>query len=155
MTTEWNGDAAFAAIQKQAAENLLAAAVLYENTLRQKVSTHSPFYKQKRVRDTSATKTGGPVGSTYRIYNNPSRPGEYPKLRTGAGQKSITHEPHTVAEVMKTLYVRVGYVEGDHHLLFLEFGRGNNGGRKGLIDLLDEMRPQLSALATAGFRNDR
>jgi hypothetical protein len=152
MTTEWNGAAELEKIKKQTAENLLAAAVLYENTLRQKVSTPSPFKKQARVRDTSKTLTGGPVGSTYRVYYEPSRPGQYPKLRTGAGQKSITHEPTTVKEVMQTMYVRVGYVQGDHHLLFLEFGRGNNGGRKGLIDLLDEMRPQLSALATANFK---
>ena len=134
--TEWNGDALIDALKRKAAENLLAAAVLYESALRQKVSRPSPF----RL---------GPRGG--RQYYDPSKQGEYPKLRRGTGQKAITHEPTTLAEVMRTLSVRVGYRQGDHHLLALEFGQA----RKGLIDLLDEMRPQLAALATAGFKDAR
>ncbi len=134
--TQWNGDAAMEAIRRQAAENLLAAAVFFENSLRQKVSKPSPFFV-------------GPRGG--RNYYDPSKPGEYPKLRTGAGQKSITHQPERVSEVMETMYVRVGYVLGNHYFLALEFEQH----RKGLIDLLDEMRPQLAALATAGFKDDR
>lgn len=145
-------------IFRQIAEGLLAAAVFYENTLKQKVSTPSPFYTiaqaRKLIKSNKGINAYGwlrniKADANGRIYYNPSQPGEYPKLRTGAGQKSITHEPKTVAEVMDTMYVRVGYVLGDHHLLTLEMEQH----RKGLIDLLDEMRPQLSALALAAFKS--
>jgi hypothetical protein len=131
--TEWNGDALMDALKQKAAEGLLAAGVLFSNTLMQKVSKPSPFFI-------------GPRGG--RNYYDPSRPGEYPKLRRGAGQKAITMMPASVGEVIQLGYVRVGYVEGDHHLLTLELAQQ----RKGLIDLLDEMRPQLAALATAAFK---
>lgn len=133
MSTEWYGDAFLDGLKRQAAEGLLEAAVLYENTLKQKVSRPSPFFI-------------GPRGG--RNYNDPSKTGEYPKLRTGAGQKAITHQPETVSEVVACGFVKVGYIQGDHHLLALEFAQK----RKGLIALLDEMRPQLAALATAAFK---
>jgi hypothetical protein len=134
--TEWHGEALMQAIREQAAEGLLAAAVHYSNSLMQKVSRPSPFFI-------------GPRGG--RNYYDPSKEGEYPKLRTGAGQKAITHQPETVQEVVQCGYVRVGYVEGDHHLLALEFAQR----RKGLIDLLTEMRPQLAALALASYKDAR
>lgn len=145
--TEWNGDALMQSLREEAAKGLIAAAVFYANTLRQKVSRSSPF----RI---------GPRGG--RQYYDPSRPGEYPKLRTGAGQKSISlgaggrafdaRRGPAIADVLANgMAVQVGYEEPNHHLLPLEFAQG----RKGLIDLLDEMRPQLAALATAGFRDER
>lgn len=145
--TEWNGDKLIADMQRKAAEGLLAAAILFENQMRIRVSRPSPFYTVSRTRDTAA----GKKGSARRIYYDPSKPGEYPKLRTGAGQKALTHQPATVDEVIKLGRVRVGFVVGDHHLLALEFGQD----RKGLIDTLDDMRPQLAALATAAFKDDR
>lgn len=146
MSLDWHGDAIMQATKEAAAEGLLAAAVFFENTLRQKVSVPSPFYTVKRTRDTRA----GKKGTSYRVYYDPSRPGEYPKLRTGLGRNALTHQPETRAEVVANGYVRVGYVYGDHHLLMLEMEQD----RKGLIDLLDELRPQLSELATAAFKNE-
>jgi hypothetical protein len=144
MSTEWYGDAMLEAMKLKAAEGLLAAAVLYSNQLRLRVATPSPFYTVARTRTTVA----GKKGSTYKVYYDPSKRGEYPKLRTGAGQKAITWQPASAADVMRTGYVRVGYVYGNHHLLSLELDQD----RKGLIDLLDEMRPQLAALATGAFK---
>lgn len=125
MATTWNGDQALAAIRAEAAKGLLAAAVLFENELRQRVSVPNPP-----------------------PYKDSSKEGEYPRLRTGAGQKALTHQPATVGEVQKLGWVRVGYVQGDHHLLILELAKK----RKGLLATLDDMRPQLAALATAGFK---
>lgn len=147
MSVNWNGDALMDAIRRQAAEGLLAAAVFYERTLRQKVSTPSPFKTVKRKRDTAT----GAKGTSRRIYYDPSKINEYPKLRTGAGKNAITHQPTTVGEVVAmgdAMGVKVGYIEGDHHLLALEFTQK----RKGLIDLLDEMRPQLGELTTGVFK---
>src|SRR5438105_2174714 len=94
---QWNGDAAMERIARQSAQNLLAAAIFFENTLRQRVGIANPP-----------------------PYENSSKEDEYPKLRTGAGQKALTHRPVTVEDVMKYGFVNVGYVEGDHHLLILE-----------------------------------
>lgn len=172
MSTDWHGDALVDAIKRKAAEGLLAAAVFYENTLRQKVATPSPFFTTKKEKTFQAASlhlsieqrirrgmsvhmtTKNKRGETFhyfRVYYDPSKRGEYPKLRTGAGQKAITHQPRTVAEVVQTGSVKVGYVKGDHHLLTLEMEEE----RKGLIALLDELRPQLTALATAAFTDDR
>jgi hypothetical protein len=136
MTLEWNGDAVHALIEQRAYEGLQAAAQMYEKTLRLKVSVPNPL-------------TRGPRGG--RVYLESSKPGEYPRLRTGKGQKSITRLPETVPEAIACGWVRVGYLQIDSHLLALEFAQK----RKGLIDLLDEMRPQLAALATAGFKDAR
>jgi hypothetical protein len=125
VTTQWNGDARMAEIRKAAAEGLLAAGVLFMNQVRQRVSVPNPP-----------------------PYLNSSKPGEYPRLRTGAGQKALTMEPSTPDEVVASGFVRVGYVQGDHHLLILELG----AKRLGLLRTLDDMRPQLAALATAAFK---
>lgn len=125
MPTQWNGDENLEQIRQQSARNLLAAAVLYENTMRQRVSVPNPP-----------------------PYLDSSKEGEYPRLRTGAGQRALTHQPATPGEVARCGFVRVGYVEGDHHLLTLELARN----RKGLLDTLEDMRPQLAALATGSFR---
>lgn len=126
MTTEWNGDAAMASIRKEAAVGIMAAAIYFENALRQRVGKANPP-----------------------PYVNSSKEGEYPRLRTGAGQRALTHQPTTVADVMRTGSVKVGFVEGDHHLLYLEF----NKRRLGLVQTLADLGPKLSTLATAGFRS--
>jgi hypothetical protein len=163
MPTEWNGDALMDALKREAATGLIAAAVLYANALAIKVSRPSPFTTHRR--QATRTMKDGTVfkkGTVYRIYYDPSKQGEYPKLRTGAGQKSITigcngrvfdvKRGPAISEVLAApeLAVQVGYEMPNQHLLALEFAQH----RKGLIDLLDEMQPQLSAMVTAGFRND-
>lgn len=125
MTTVWNGDKRMAEIRKAAAEGLLAAGVLFSNQVRQRVSVANPP-----------------------PYLNSSKEGEYPRLRTGAGQKALTMQPSSVDEVIASGFVRVGYVQGDHHLLILELARK----RLGLLRTLEDMRPQLAALATAAFK---
>src|SRR5690349_11516525 len=125
VSTQWNGDANLEAIRRAAAEGLLAAAILFMNQMRQRVSRPNPP-----------------------PYLDSSKEGEYPRLRTGAGEKALTMQPASVDDVIRGGFVRVGYVEGDHHLLILELARN----RLGLLKTLDDMRPQLAALATAAFR---
>lgn len=125
MATQFNGRDAFQAISAAAAKGLLAAAVAFENEVRVRVSKPNPP-----------------------PYIDSSKPGEYPRLRTGAGQKALAHEPRSLADVQKAGVVRVGYVQGDHHLLILELARD----RLGLLKTLEDLRPKLAALATAEFR---
>lgn len=123
MTTKWNGDATFSKIRKEAAEILLVCAVRFEQVHSQRVSVANP--------------------PPY-LPATTSKPGEYPRLRTGAGQKALTHQPASVAEVMQTGYVRVGFVESDHHLLILELWK--KGARLGMLRTLEDIKPQLQAL---------
>lgn len=125
MAMQWNGAARLAAIQKAAAEGLLAAAVLFENQHKLRISVPNPP-----------------------PYLNSSKPGEYMRLRTGEGLKGMAHEPLTWQEVVKTGYVRVGFVVNVKYMLILELAMQ----RKGLLQTLNDMKPQLAALATAAFK---
>lgn len=125
MTTQWHGAAVFRLIEEAAAKGLLAAALTLETELRRRVSVPNPP-----------------------PYHNSSKPGEYPRLRTGAGQKSIAHEPATLAEVMKEGIVRVGYRAGaGDHMQILEERRQRLGVEKTLQDL----RARLARIAVGEF----
>jgi|SRR5579883_840524 len=121
VATTWNGDANLEALKRRAAANLLAAAVFFENAHRQRLGVPNPP-----------------------PHADSSKPGEYPRLRTGFGQKGLTHYPRTVAEVAKLGYVRVGFVENARYMVILEVARD----RLGLLRTLEDLRPQLAALAT-------
>jgi hypothetical protein len=81
-------------------------------------------------------------------YKDSSKPGEYPRLRTGEGQRALTRLPTEFGEVMRVLRVQVGFVAGKAHLLILEMKRG----RLGLQKTLEDLKPILSKLATAEFK---
>lgn len=124
---QWHGPERFQAIQKAAAQGLLRAALLFEVQHSLRVSKPNPP-----------------------PYVDSSKRGEYPKLRTGAGRSGLTHVPATVEEVMRTGSVRVGFVQGRHHLLHLELSQ--RFGRLGLQRTLSDLRGPLAAVATAGFK---
>jgi hypothetical protein len=119
MGTIWNGDAATARIRQSAAEMLLRMAVTFENEHRKRVSVANPP-----------------------PYLNSSKAGEYMRLRTGGGQRGLTHEPVDVAGVMKAGFVRVGFTANARHMLILELARD----RKGLLQTLTDLRPTLAAM---------
>jgi hypothetical protein len=125
VATQWNGDAAYRAIEDGAAKGLLAAGVLFFNTHTLRVSRPNPP-----------------------PHADSSKPGEYPRLRTGLGQRALRMVPTTVAEVARSGKVTLGYAKGDHHLLILELARD----RLGLARTLEDLRPQLAALAVAEFK---
>ncbi len=118
----WNGAERMDAINRQAAEMLLRIVVLFENTHRNRVGKANPP-----------------------PYTDSSKPGEYPRLRTGGGQRGLTHEPASVAEVMKTGVIRVGFTTNARHMLILELARD----RKGLLDTLADLRPVMAQMAKA------
>lgn len=168
MTTQWNGDARLAEMKKAAAEGLLAAAVLYRGTLMNLVSTPSPFFVTAKEDSVSkarnhltpaeaqrrgmavlqSSKRRGVINYFYRVYFNPSKRGEYAKLRTGDGQKGLLQEPLTWQNVVQSGFVRVGYTINVEYMLDLEMKEG----RLGMLAALELCRPQMAALATAAFK---
>lgn len=53
-----------------------------------------------------------------------SKPGEYPRLRTGEGKKGVVYGPDTPEGIVaEGLIVRLGQTAPSRHMLALEFGR--------------------------------
>lgn len=84
-----------------------------------------------------------------RPYLDSSKPGEYPRRRTGAGQSALAFEPTTREAVARTQAIRVGFRQNEPHLLILELRKDVTKRRLGLLKTLDDLRPQLAALARA------
>jgi hypothetical protein len=82
--------------------------------------------------------------SNPRPYVTPSKPGEYPRKRTGFGQRSVLFQPSSVTGVISEgLKVRVGYLANAKYMLILELYRR----RLGLLETLRRTKPQLQAIA--------
>ena len=122
MSINWN-QSVWDRISEEGAKVILIAAIMFEDQHRQRVSVPNP--------------------RPY-LPETTSKEGEYPRLRTGAGRGALMHQPTTVADVVKTGWVRVGLREGDHHLLILEISKKFN--RLGLAKTLEDMTPQLRAV---------
>lgn len=85
-------------------------------------------------------------------FTNPSVPGEYPKKRTGFGQKSVVIVPTNPDEIKRRLSIRVGYAKAAFYMSYLNVVRG----RLGFPDTLDTLRGELATIlgksASGGFR---
>lgn len=110
--------------REAAATNLMQAAIFFQAQMMQRLN-----------------KTGPPA----------SKPGQYPRKRTGHLQASILYEPESIPEVARNLYVRVGYGKTASYGSVLEFTKK----RLGLIQTLKDLQPQLSALASAKVKVDK
>ncbi len=95
--------------------------------------------EMKRRLDVSA----GPVRGGR--YMNPSRPGEFLHKRTGRLQAGLVVVPDTPEAAAAAGAVQIKYAPGVRYGLFWE-RRRDNQRRKGLIDLVREMAPELRAL---------
>jgi hypothetical protein len=80
-----------------------------------------------------------------RPYLDSSRPGEYPRKRTGFGQANVFYLPKSPAEIAAAGHVDVGYGENAFYMQALV----DNQGRLGIEDTLEEMRPRLEAIVAA------
>lgn len=103
MALTFNDDA-LAALKKQAALRLARAGAYFHNFLTDKLGVSSPHESRRRTRDTAA----GKKGSSYLVYTDPAKAGEFPKLRTGQGQASVAMEPIQPADVVKEMNVKLG-----------------------------------------------
>lgn len=75
-------------------------------------------------------------------HNNPSKPGEYPKKRTGFGQKSVKMGTTDLGDITRTLRVTVGYDALAPYMPHLEIV----SARLGLVNTLGDLVPQLGAI---------
>lgn len=120
MSLKFNGEAAKQAALDDGAERLLAAAVFYQTQLMQRLNKMNP-----------------------RPWKTPSKPGEYPRKRTGFAQSNILASAKSIKEVIdQGMTVKLGVATNAAYLLILEFYRG----RKGFLDLMTEIEPQIKAI---------
>lgn len=128
-------------LEQEIGKVLLRMAVTLQSELRSRIATPAGPKSVKRKRSTIA----GPKGSRRTIYTQPSRAGEFLHKRTGWLQAHIRYEPTTAAEAGRAGKIRVGYELSAKYGWIWE--RRSAQRRKGLMDLVDEMRPQLQAMA--------
>lgn len=80
-------------------------------------------------------------------YLTPSKEGEWLRKRTGHGQAGLLYEPTTPEAVGKEGAVRVGWQKNVFYMaLWGDLWRK----RKGLLELVEELRPQLAAIGGKG-----
>lgn len=77
----------------------------------------------------------------------PSKPGEWLRRGTGHGIGGLVYEPATPAAIAAAGAVRVGWRQNSFYMALWGDVRKS---RKGLIDLVSELRPQLAALQGGG-----
>lgn len=126
MSTTWNGKKAKDDIRAAAARGLIRASAMFQQQMRQRVSVPNPP-----------------------PYLNSSKPGEYPRLRTGEGQRALMQEEKTFQEVLARMAIKVGFDAGKAHLLILEL----HHMRLGLVRTLEDLRDVLKELALAEFNS--
>lgn len=80
-----------------------------------------------------------------RPYLNSSKPGEYPRKRTGFGQANVIYLPASPAEIAELGHVDVGYAENAFYMQALV----DNQGRLGIEETLEDLRPRLEAIVAA------
>lgn len=154
MPVEFNIDAAVREAQLRMAERLLRAAVFFQTVHKQMLNVPNTGVRMKRKRDTRqiigmSMVTGFRKGSTYTVYPNPSKPGEYSRKITGQGQSGVVYGPETADEVIANgLTVMIG------HRAFMNDGKAFNYivhhekkmNRLGYAKTADTIRPQMVAI---------
>lgn len=73
---------------------------------------------------------------------NSSKPGEYPRKRTGFLQKSVAYSPVSIQEITNKLDIKVGYDANAWYGPVLEVMRK----RLGLVKTLEDLKNQLGAI---------
>lgn len=135
---DWHGDELEAELEKAAAEDLQRAAEFFQTQHKIRLSVESPHVSRQRKRNTA----GGPKGSSYMVYTDPARRGQYPKLRTGHGRAGVVRQPVNVpGTIAAGLRVRVGMTANVPYMLSLELR-----GWRGLLDTLQATDAQLSKI---------
>jgi hypothetical protein len=105
MAVEGDIDLAVQVALKRIAEGMLRAMVFFQTTHMSMLNVPNTGVTMKRKRDTRqivgmSIVTGFKRNSTYTIYPNPSKPGEYPRKITGQGQAGVTYGPTTAEEII-------------------------------------------------------
>ena len=124
------------------------AAIFYHSKCRVAVNVPNTGETRQRVRDTTA-QGGGPPGSQYTVYKNPSAPGEAPHKITGTGQSHIVQETNDNPNDPRA---RVGVSKGGLHMAMLELGTKNIDPRPwlGVNGVLGKHYRMIGRLAVTG-----
>lgn len=117
----------------------MRAVVHYHNKLQESLNVSAGPRRVKRVRDTSHTAMGGPVGSSYTVYDNPSKIGEPPHKRTGNLQRNVKYELDK-----KNGVARIGVTPSALYGIFHELN-----GREWLLSTLRKELPAMRVLLSA------
>lgn len=154
MPVQFNVNAVVEEAKRKMAERMLRAAVFFQTAHKQMLNVPNTGVRMRRQRTTVA----GKKGSSYTIYPNPSRPGEYPHKITGQGQSGVVYGPETVADVVDRgdMTVLIGHRafrggeeyrrgksakgEGFNYMVHLERKRHRLGYAKTTETIRDQMR---------------
>ena len=121
------------ALSEEVGKLLLALGVRLQTEMMRRVSQSAGPVRVKRQRGRGS----------YTVYTTPSKPGEYLRTRTGFLRSHITYQPTTIAEAGRQGAVQVGYERGAWYGGWWEVRPGAQR-RKGLIDLAQELAPELA-----------
>lgn len=119
MSVRFN-EQAFEQVKREAAQRLQRAAVFYMTQHQMKLSVSNPL-----------------------PYLTPSKPGEYPRKRTGAGIGSVLFAPVDAQGIIDGGFkVRIGIARNAWYMLHLE----NNMDRLGFQDTLRLLRREINTI---------
>ena len=122
MSVQFNGDAAKHQIEEAVGKRLLAAAVFFQTQHKLALNKSNP-----------------------RPYLNSSRPGEYPRARTGFGRNNVAYDPADLATVIAEQKVRIGFLEPAWYMEYL----AQYKGRLGLQATMERLKGQLAQMLEA------
>lgn len=72
-------------------------------------------------------------------HKTPSKPGEYPRLRTGKGRAGLISFPTTLPEVIRTQQVVVSFADSAWYMLALERRWGRLGLNRTFADFKEKI----------------
>jgi len=118
---DWNGDEAAQAAKEEAARRILRSMVYYLKAHKRRLGVSNPA-----------------------PYEDSSRPGEYPRKRTGNLIANVTFAPSTVQEVIDAGFkIRAGLAAGARYGAILELAKSRLGFIRTMDDLEDLLRAML------------
>ena len=125
MTVEWHGEEMEADLKRRIGQALARCAVLFQTWHKQQLNKSNPA-----------------------PYADSSKPGEYPRARTGFGRDATTYDPQSPAQMAEQGFVLMGYLVNAWYMGYLETMKG----RLGLKKTLEDLQPKLKAILDAAGR---
>jgi hypothetical protein len=123
MAVKVNGDAGKMTLER-GAQRLLRTAVFFVDQYKRRVNVSNP-----------------------RPYTTPSKPGEYPRVRTGHGRDSVTFGPTDVQGIIDAdMKIRIGVMpigKDSNYMLILELRKNRLGFKHTMEDLREQLRAKL------------
>jgi hypothetical protein len=130
-------------LSKATAGGLRKAAVFLHARVRAATNVQNTGTRRRRKRKTVA----GGKGSGYTTYDNPSKPGEPPRKRTGIGHSNIVWESN---DSRHNPAVRIGVNRTGIYMIFLELGTRTIEARPWLLATLRRYWRTIARLAATG-----